>query len=375
MRRRPPESITLTRLQHAELERIIRDGHTPQRTAPRARIVLAMSDPATVVNDLAARVEYTPTGIWYVCRRFEAVGLEALYDAPRSGRPPDLSALDRVRLEQLACCDPLGLGLELTHWSARSLMTIARNYLQRPTLAHSTVSLILRKATLQPHRYRYWKTPTLNEEFVWRASRILWCYEQVERLSARGEVVIGIDEKPSLQVLERTRPTQRVRPRQIERQEFEYVRHGTVNFIIALTIDDGQMQGWCLDANDSDHLCPILKELFKRHRRARRVHLIWDNGPSHISETTQTFLRAYQPWLRVLCTPAHASWLNQCELVLRGFDDRYLQRGSWQSRQAMIAHLLNSCDEYNDLFAQPVQWTWTRRKMHKWVERNTVGLS
>jgi len=375
MRRRPPESITLTRLQQAELELIIRDGHTPQRMAQRARIVLAMSDPHTIVNDLAERVEYTPTGIWYVCRRFEALGLDALYDAPRAGRPPELSALERVRIEQLACCDPLGLGLELTHWSARSLTTVARKQLQRPQLAHSTVSLILRRASLQPHRSRYWKTPTLNEDFVRRASRILWCYEQLERLYAREEIVIGIDEQPNLQVLERTYPLQRMRPHQIERQEFEYLRHGTVNFIMAVTLFDGQLQGWCLDANDSDHLGPILKDLLKRHQRARRVHLIWDNGPSHVSQTTQTFLRAYQPWLRVLYTPAHASWLNQCELILRGFDDRYLERGSWPSRQAMILHLQNSCDEYNDLFAQPVEWTWTRRKMRKWVERNTIGLS
>lgn len=64
MRRRPPESITLTRAQYAELERILRDGHTAQRIARRARILLAMSDPQTIVNDLADRVEYTPTGIW-----------------------------------------------------------------------------------------------------------------------------------------------------------------------------------------------------------------------------------------------------------------------------------------------------------------------
>jgi len=334
-----------------------------------------MSDPDTIVEQLADRVDYTPTGIWYLCRRFEAMGLDALYDAPRSGRPRELSALERVQIEQLACCDPLGLGLELTHWSTRTLTAMARKRLHRPQLAHSTVSLILRNADLQPHRHRYWKTPTLNAEFVERASRILWCYEQIDNLHLRDEIVIAIDEKPNLQALEHLQPKLLMRPGQVERQEFEYTRHGTVNFVIALSIYDGHLQGWCLDANDSEHLCPVLAELFQRYRRARRFHLIWDNGPSHISKMTQSFLRAYQPWLRVLFTPAHASWLNQCELVLRGFEERHLKRGSWPSRQALMDHLLNSCDEYNHLFARPVQWTWTRRHMRRWVKQHTNGLS
>ncbi len=375
MRRRPPHPVTLSRAERRELDNLVYDGHTEQRIARRARILLAMSDPETVVSDLATQVDYTPTGVWYVCRRFEAFGLDAVYNSERLGRPRELTAVERVQIEQLACCDPLGLHLELTHWSTRSLTAIARERLHRPQLAHSTVSLILREADLQPHRSRYWKTPTLDAEFVERASRVLWCYEQVERLYRREEIILSLDEKPNLQATERTRPTQRLRAGQIERQEFEYVRHGTVNFVVAMTVNDGKMHGWCLDANDSEHLCPILAELFESYRQVRRLHLIWDNGPSHISETTCRFLRDYQPWLRVLFTPARASWLNQSELLLRGYGERYLKRGEWRSRCALIDHLLSSCDEYNRLFACPVAWTWTRRKMHRWVERQTAGLS
>lgn len=375
MRRRPPHPVSLSRAERRELDDLVHDGHTEQRVARRARLLLAMSDPEAVVSDLAAQVDDTPTGVWYVCRRFEAIGLDAVYNGERSGRPRELTAVERVQIEQLACCDPLGLNLELTHWSTRSLTAIARQRLHRPKLAHSTVSLILREADLQPHRSRYWKTPTLDAEFVERASRVLWCYEQVERLYRRDEIILSVDEKPNLQATERTRPTQRLRTGQIERQEFEYTRHGTVNFVVAITVNDGKMHGWCLDANDSDHLCPVLAELFKSYRRVRRLHLIWDNGPSHVSETTCRFLRDYQPWLRVLFTPARASWLNQSELLLRSFGERYLKRGEWRNRCALIDHLLGSCDEYNRLFACPVAWTWTRHRMRRWVERQTAGLS
>lgn len=276
--------------------------------------------------------------------------------------------LQRVEIEQLACCAPAGIGLEMTHWSSRSLARVAVERGIVPKIAHSSVSLILRSASLQPHCWRYWKTPTLNEEFRKRAARILWLYERVEWLSERDEVIVAIDEKPSIQVVERCVPIKGMRTGQIERQEFEYIRHGTVNFLAALVVHSGQMRGWCLEANDSEHLCGVLPELFNEHRQARRIHLIWDGGPSHTSTPTRQFLRVY-PRVRVLITPAHASWLNQAELLLRSFEAHYLKRGDWTSKKQMIDHLHASWPEYNRLFAHPFSWSWTRRDMHQWLER------
>jgi len=286
--------------------------------------------------------------------------------AGRGRFPPS----ERVGIEQLACCAPAGIGLEMTHWSTRSLARVAVERRIVPRIAHSTVSLILRTASLQPHRSRYWKTPTLNAEFQERAARILWLYERVDWLRERDEVVLALDEKPNIQVLERRAPTRLMRPRLIERREFEYVRHGTVNWLVALAVASGQMRGWDLAANDSQHLCRVLPGLFRQHRRARRIHLIWDGGPSHISAETREFLRAYQPRVRVLVTPAHASWLNQAELLLRSFTAHYLKRGEWASKEQMVDHLHASWPEYNRLFAHPFSWSWTRRDMHQWVERH-----
>jgi hypothetical protein len=271
-----------------------------------------------------------------------------------------------VQVEQLACCEPAGAGLHLTHWSTRSLAETAARQGLAPHMAHSTVSLILRGADLQPHRCRYWKTPTLNPAFVERASRVLWCYEQIDHLAQREEIVLCWDEKPNLQALER-HPRQRMRPGQIQRQEFEYVRHGTVNFAAALVVHDGTMHGWCLDQNDSEHLCPALARLLARFKEARRIHLIWDGGPSHTSDYTQQFLRGYGGWVRVLLTPAHASWLNQGELLLRAFAARYLRRGDWRSRHQMMTHLMEAVAEYDQLFAHPFTWSWTRRDLRRWI--------
>jgi hypothetical protein len=286
---------------------------------------------------------------------------------PEAGDHAAFPPLVRVQIERLACCEPAGVGLHLTHWSTRSLAKAAAMTRIVPRIAHSTVSLILQQADLQPHRYRYWKTPTLDDTFVQLASPILWCYEQIDCLAQREELVLCWDEKPNLQALER-HPRQLLRPGQAERLEFEYVRHGTVNFAVGLVVHDGKMLSWCLEKNDSEHLCVALTQLLAKFRRkTRKIHLIWDNGPSHVSDYTRQFLRGYKGWVRVLLTPPHAGWLNQGELLLRAFAARYLQRGSWSSRQQLIDHLQESSHEYDRLFAHPFTWSWTRRDMRRWI--------
>lgn len=281
------------------------------------------------------------------------------------------SPLVRVQIEQLACCEPAGVGLQMTHWSTRTLAKAAQQRDIVPHIARSTVSLILREATLQPHPWRCWKTPTLNAAFVERASKILWCYEEMSRLAERGELVLCFDEKPNLQALERRLPKQGMRPGQVEREEFEYIRHGAVNFASALSVADGQMRGWCLEKNDSERLRPVLEEMFDEFKEAKKTHLIWDGGSSHVSQKTRDFLAGYRSWVRALLTPAHASWLNQGELLLRAFSERYLERGGWNSRQALVDHWDHAWREYNHRFAHPFTWSWTRRDMRQWVNKLT----
>jgi transposase len=372
MRRRKPKSIKLKRSDAEEVQRLLSDGRTQQRIAQRGRVLLAMQNAKTVVSDLGQQVGMSRYGVWSLCRRYEAKGLRALYDERRSGRPREISAVQRVGIEQLACCDPAGLDLEITHWSTRSLAAMAVKRGLVPHIAHSTVSLILRDADLQPHRSEYWMTPTLNAEFLQRAGRILWLYERIEALRAQDEIVLALDEKPGIQALERAQPTQLMQPGQIQRQEFEYVRHGVVNFLALLNVFDGHLRSCCLDQNDSEHLCRALPALLRPFRSFRRVHLIWDGGPSHTSSATTSFLRSYDSWLRVLFTPVHASWLNQAELLLRSFCRRYLHRSQWASREQLIEHLRASTPEYNHLWAHPINWSWTRRNLHDWAENQVV---
>ena len=201
-------------------------------------------------------------------------------------------------------------------------------------IAHTTVDAILREADLHPEQLRYWKTVIWDEEAVARATKILWYYERIESLWQRGEVIICVDEKPNLQVLERAKPTQRMRPGQPEHQEFEYIRHGTVNLLAGLITYNGRMWVECLDRNDGAHFRPALRRLLHPYGWATRIHVILDPGPSHTSGDTTAFFEDLAPRVQVLWTPVDGSWLNQAESLLEAFSERYLLRGDWSSRES-----------------------------------------
>lgn len=271
------------------------------------------------------------------------------------------------RIERLTCRAPQQVGWQLTHWSTRSL---AQAIVEQDIVAEihpATVNRLLNAAHLQPHRCRSWKTTVWDDEAIARATKILWYYERIEWLWQEGEVVLALDEKPNLQVLERAAPTQPLRAKQIERQEFEYIRHGTLNLLAGLTLYTGRMWVECLEQNDGAHFRPALRRFLHPYGWARRLHVVMDGGPSHTSQATQAFFAELAPRVQVLLTPADATWLNQAELLLEAFTPRYLERGSWAKRQTMINHILKSRVEYNDCFAHPFDWQWSIRAFQHWL--------
>jgi len=136
---------------------------------------------------------------------------------------------------------------------------------------------------------------------------------------------------PNKQVLER-RPIRRAIPGSIEQQEFEYTRHGTVHILTFLVVHTGEMEAVCLEANDAEHYIPELERFRRAQRRLRGIFLIHDGGPSPTAAKTASYLSSCDGWWRPRLTPAHASWLNQGELLNHAFGYHYLQRGSWSSR-------------------------------------------
>lgn len=278
--------------------------------------------------------------------------------------------LQRAQIVQLACLEPIAKGLHITHWTSQDLARQAVADGIVPSISAGSVQRILREVDLQPHRTHYWKTARLDALFKQRAEKILWCYATAARLVRSGFWVACVDEMPNLQAIERD-PICRAIPGAIEQQEFEYVRHGTVNVLVFLLVHSGRMEAACPAHKDADHYIQALQQFRQRHRYLRGVFLIHDGDPSHTAAATEDYFKR-QPWWRPRLTPAHASWLNQAELLNDAFSFHYLRRGSWHSRQDLIDHIEAAWPEYNQLYAHPFEWTWTNQKMRQWFAQHAT---
>ena len=365
MRGRKPRPIEVDPADVPTLQQIARSKTRPWYQVQRARILLEMADGGRT-QVVASQNQCDGTTVRRICRRYERLGVPGLL-APlqRSGRPLEIAPLQRAQIVELACLEPIAEGLHITHWTSEDLARQAVADGIVPAISARTIRRILHDVDLQPHRTRYWRTARLDDQFKQRAEKVLWCYAYAERLARRGFWVVCVDEMPNHQVLER-RPIRRSIPGSIEQQEFEYIRHGTVNILSFLVVHTGRMEATCIETKDALHYIEELKAFRHRHHHLRGVYLIQDGDPSHTAGVTQDYFRSCRGWWRPRFTPAHASWLNQAELLNHAFSYHYLRRGSWTSREEFIAHIVISWPEYNARYAHPFEWTWTNRKMRKW---------
>jgi hypothetical protein len=285
--------------------------------------------------------------------------------ADPSGFPP----LPRAQIVALACLEPIAEGLPITHWTSTDLarQAVADGIVQ--DISPTTVQRILAAVDLQLHCTRYWRTARLDSPFKQRAEHVLWCYANAADLAERGIWVVCADEMPNLQVLERE-PIRRALPGSIEQQEFEYTRHGTVNRLLFLVVHTGRMDLAVLPTTNAAHDIAALQHFRRRHRHLKGVFLIHDGGASHTAGATVDYMQGCRAWWRPRLTPAHASWLDQAEMLVNAFKGRYLRRGSWVRREEFLAHVGASWPEYNQRYAHPFQWTWTNPQMRQWFARH-----
>ena len=123
----------------------------------------------------------------------------------------------------------------------------------------------------------------------------------------------------------------------------------------ALDVHSGQVLGSDADKNDSAHFVGFLEELDRAVHPGLSIHLVLDNGSSHVSKQTTAWLAAH-PRFQAHYTPEHASWLNQVELFFSILARRLLGAASspparsWSPRSGFIA-------EY-DRMARPFRWTY-----------------
>ncbi|WP_438492677.1 IS630 family transposase [Streptomyces asiaticus] len=261
------EPLLLSDEERAVLQRWSRRATSAQALALRARIVLACAGPEVppiVVVARELRVAADTVRKWR--RRFLAERLDGLADEPRPGRPPAIG-VDRVEAVVVTTLEEIPKNA--THWSRKSMA-------EHSGLSKSTVGRIWRKFQLKPHLTDTFKLST-DSLFVEKVYDVVGLYFN----PPDGAMVLSVDEKSQIQVLERSQPVLLIMPGMPERRTHDYVRNGLTTLFAAFDVATGEVISSLHRRHRAAEFKKFLIKIDKEVPAHLQIHLICDNYGTH----------------------------------------------------------------------------------------------
>ena len=322
------------------LEGLVRSSSIRAGLALRARIVLLAAE--GLPNAEIARRTGTsrPTVVdWRA--RYDAGGIGALHDQPRSGRPPEIDEIEVV-VATLADDGRPPARLGVTHWSARLLGAELGT-------SFASVARIWRKWNLQPWRVQTFKFST-DPELDAKIRDVVGLYLNPPEKA----VVLCIDEKSQVQALDRTAPILPIMPGVPEKQTHDYVRNGTTTLFAALEVATGRVEQTCLPRHRHQEFLRFLKQITKAYPRVK-LHLVCDNYATHKHPAVTAWL-ARNRRITMHFTPTSGSWLNLVEIFFGIITRQAIRRGTFGSVRELIDAITAFIDGWNER-CQPFTWT------------------
>jgi transposase len=277
--------------------------------------------------------------------RYADHGLGGLEDKPRPGREAIYTpATDRRILGLVDEPPPAGFARWTGRLLAKALGEVDVQYVWR-CLRHYKIDLAARKSWCESD----------DPDFAAKATDVVGLYVDPPAKA----IVLCVDEKPSIQALERAQGYLRLpNGRTLTGQSHDYTRHGTTTLFAALEVATGK----------------VIATHSKRRRRVeflgfmnsvvaafpdRELHVILDNLNTH--KKNERWLKKH-PTVRFHFTPTRASWLNQVEIWFSILQGQSLAGASFTAVRQLQDHIDAFIAAYNDN-ARP--FAWKKKKVYQ----------
>ena len=352
MPRHAPQ-ITLTTEEAETLKATSKSRTAELRQVERAKIILACS--ADKQNKQIAEemgIAIPTVAKWR--KRFAEQGLPGLRDSERPGKPVTYGADFRNRLFDLIDQDPPA---GMARWDCPSLA----EKLEGSTHA---VWRLLRKEGIYLHRSRSWCIST-DPDFATKAADIVGLYLN----PPLNALVLSVDEKPSIQAIERETGLIETRDKKVYRgYKSTYKRHGTLNLFAALNVATGYVHTETTAQKKREDFQGFLGSVISDLPEDKEIHVILDNYGTH-KKNEHWLEENYKKRVHFHFTPTSASWLNQIEIWFGILSRKALQGASFSSKEKLVESIRAFTSRHNE---NPTPFKWRKREVHGSQLRNTI---
>jgi transposase len=341
--------LTVSDEERETLRRWARRPKSPHSIAQRARIVLLAGEGLSNVA-VAEKVGVNPATVLKWRKRFIERRLDGLIDEPRPGAPRKITDAE---VEAVVVRTLEDKPTDATHWSTRDLA-------KKSGMSASSVGRIWQAFGLRP-----WMTDSFklseDPQFVDKVRDVVGLYMN----PPEHAVVMCVDEKTSIQALDRTQPTLPMRPGQVERRTHDYKRNGVTDLFAALNLATGQVVHQTGPRHRAIEFRKFLDAIDEAVPDGLDVHVVLDNSSTHKTPAIHTWLLRH-PRFTFHFTPTSSSWLNLVERWFAELTRKLLQRSAHGSVAALTTDLNDWVANWNN---DPRPFVW-----HKTADQILHGL-
>jgi transposase len=317
---------------------MIKSQTSEARTVERARIVLACLE-GKEIQQVARELRVSVPTVSKWRHRFSLWGLRGLRDQSRPGKPVKYDTAFRNRvLAALEEVPPPGM----SHWDGPALA-------EKLNASVHAVWRVLRAQGIYLQRRRSWCVST-DKEFAPKAADVVGLYLN----PPLNALVLSVDEKPSIQAIERTSGYVETDSGKVVRGlKSTYKRHGTLNLFAALEVGTGQVKTKFTAYKKREDFRSFLDGVLADQPQDQEIHVVLDNYSPH--KRNDDWLAKFEGRVQFHFTPTSASWLNQIEIVFSLLQRKTLSGGSFQTKD-QLREAIEAFFRRHNAHAKPFRW-------------------